>query len=108
MPEASLRILREGKILKVWDILRKKYLILTPEEYVRQRFVHWLVHHLHYPTTHLANEIGIELNGTKKRCDTVLFDRQGCPLGIFEFKAPDILITQKVFDQILRYNSVLR
>lgn len=55
----------------------------------------------------MANEIGIELNGTRKRCDTVVFDSAGLPFMIVEYKAPDINITQKVFDQIVRYNMVL-
>lgn len=56
----------------------------------------------------MANEIGIELNGTKRRCDTVVFDIDGTYLMIIEYKAPDIIITQEVFDQIVRYNHILR
>ena len=56
----------------------------------------------------MANEIGIELNGTKRRCDTVVFNSDGTPLVIVEYKAPDISISQNVFDQIVRYNMVLR
>ncbi len=107
LPPAELHLSRCGKIVKVFDQLRKKYVVLTPEEYVRQNFVAWLIKYLHYPESLLANEIGINLNGTKKRCDTVVFNPNGSPLIIVEYKAPDIVITQNVFDQIMRYNMCL-
>lgn len=81
---------------------------LTPEEWVRQHFVHFLIEHKGYPAGLMANEIQIRLNGTKKRCDTVLYDRSLTPRMIVEYKAPDVEITQAVFDQITRYNMVLR
>jgi len=56
----------------------------------------------------MANEIGIDLNGTKKRCDSVVFNPDGTPLTIVEYKAPDVKITQQVFEQIARYNIVLK
>lgn len=108
LPPAELRFSRGDNVIKVFDPLRKKYVVLTPEEYVRQHFVAWLTGWLNYPTSLLANEIGISLNGTKKRCDTVVFNPDGSPLMIVEYKAPDIEITQSVFDQIMRYNMTLR
>lgn len=108
LPPANLRIGRGNDILKVFDPLRKKFVVLTPEEYVRQNFVAWLINELHYPQSLIANEIGITLNGTKKRCDTVVFGKDGLPLMIVEYKAPDVTVTQSVFDQIVRYNMVLR
>lgn len=108
LPPADLHLSLEEDTLKVFDPLRKKQVILTPEEYVRQNFVAWLIKSLHYPVSLLANEVGITLNGTKKRCDTVVFDTNGSPLIIVEYKAPDIVITQNVFDQIMRYNMRLR
>lgn len=92
----------------VFDKLRKRYVTLTPEEWVRQHFVNFLVVDKGYPEALIANEMQIDLNGQKKRCDSVVFDRNGSPLVIVEYKAPEVNITQKVFDQIARYNIVLR
>lgn len=108
LPPADLRISRKNNIIFIYDPLRKKDIILTPEEYVRQNFVSWIINSLHYPKSIIANEIGISLNGTKKRCDTVVFNSSGNPLMIIEYKAPNITINQNVFDQIVRYNMTLR
>lgn len=108
LPPVELRLSREGEIVKVFDTLRKKFVTLTPEEYVRQHFVNWLINCKRYPTSLMANEIGIELNGTRRRCDSVVFDQRGLPMLIIEYKAPHIPITQNVFDQIVRYNMTLR
>lgn len=107
LPPFEMKLKRGENVLKIFDPLRKKYVILTPEEYVRQHFVNWLTTYLHYPVSLTSNEIGIELNGTKRRCDTVVFNTDGYPMVIVEYKAPNIKITQKVFDQIVRYNMVL-
>ena len=98
---------REGKKF-IFDVLRKKYVALTPEEWVRQHFTHLLVEHKGYPQGLLANEVQLNLNGTKKRCDTVLYWRDLTARMIVEYKAPEIEITQAVFDQITRYNMVLK
>lgn len=107
LPDASLRLCREDGIVKVFDPIRKIRVAFTPEEYVRQSFTAWLISSLGYPPPLMANEIGLNLNGTKKRCDTVVFNIDGSPLMIVEYKAPEINITQNVFDQIARYNMVL-
>lgn len=99
--------IRDGK-RNIFDPLRRKYVALTPEEWVRQHFINFLITHKGYPGTLLGNEIAISLNGTSKRCDSILFDRQGHPLMIMEYKAPTVKITSKVFDQIARYNIVLK
>ena len=91
----------------VFDILRKKYICLTEEEFVRQAFVNWLISELKYPPSLMANEIGIKLNDTYKRCDTVVFTSKGDPLIIIEYKAPQVKISQTTFDQIVRYNMAL-
>ena len=98
---------RDGKNL-IFDPLRKKLIILTPEEWVRQHFVRFLTEYKGYPKGLLANEIQLNLNGTKKRCDTVLFNKDLSARMIIEYKAPHIEITQAVFDQITRYNMVLK
>lgn len=107
IPFSELRTeFREG-ILKVYDPLRRKFVALTPEEYVRQQFTAWMRNSLHYPASMMANEIGVEFHGMKKRCDTVVFNREGNPHVIVEFKAPDVKISQATFDQIVRYNMTL-
>ena len=106
-PYATKIAVRDWKN-SIWDIIRRKYVALTPEEWVRQHFVHFLVEHKGYPVSLLANEVALVLNGTSRRCDTVLYDRTLSPRMIMEYKAPHIPITQKVFDQISRYNLVFR
>ena len=98
---------KEGKNF-IFDELRKKYVALTPEEWVRQHFIHFLIEQKGYPKGLLANEIQINLNGTKKRCDTVLYNRDLTARMIVEYKAHQVEITQAVFDQITRYNIILR
>ncbi len=107
LPPVELRLRMEGKILKVFDTLRRKYVALTPEEYVRQHFTAWMTGYLGYPASLMNNEVPLILNGTRRRCDTVVFRSDGSPSVIVEYKAPTVAITQKVFDQIARYNMVL-
>ena len=109
LPAAQLqcKICDDG-VRRVYDALRRKFVALTPEEWVRQHFVAYMTGELGYPAALMGNEVGITLNGTSRRCDTVLFSRNGLvPLMIVEYKAPHIEITQRVFDQIVRYNMVL-
>lgn len=98
---------REGKNI-IFDIIRRRYVALTPEEWVRQHFVNYLIVHKGFPKALMANEVNLNLNGTKKRCDTVLYRRDLSARMIVEYKAPHIEITQQVFDQITRYNMVLK
>ena len=108
LPPVELRLRMEDKILKVFDPLRKKYVALTPEEYVRQHFTAWMTGNLGYPASLMGNEVPLTLNNTRRRCDTVVFRSDGSPVVIVEYKAPTVAITQSVFDQIARYNMVLR
>ena len=108
LPPVDLRLRLEGKTLKVFDPLRRKYVALTPEEYVRQHFTAWMTERLGYPASLMGNEVSIKLNDTARRCDTVVFRSDGSPAVIIEYKAPTVAITQNVFDQIARYNMVLR
>lgn len=108
LPPAPLRIKSERDVTKVFDPLRGRWVVLTPEEWVRQHFTSWLQTALGYPAALMANEIGIEVNGTRRRCDTVIFSREGSPRIIVEYKSPDVTISQTVFDQIVRYNMCLR
>ena len=104
--EANLR--KEGEKTLIFDSLRKRYVALTPEEWVRQHFVNYLISQLHYPAALMANEISITLNGMTRRCDTVVYSRDLEPLAIIEYKAPSVSISQKVFEQAIAYNHVLR
>lgn len=108
LPPVDLRLRMVGKILKVFDPLRSRYVALTPEEYVRQHFTAWMTAQLGYPGSLMKNEVSIKLNDTSRRCDTVVFRSDGSPAVVLEYKAPTVTITQDVFDQIARYNMVLR
>lgn len=108
LPPVDLRIRMEDGLLKVWDSLRHKYVALTPEEYVRQHFIAWMTDSLGYPASLMNNEVSITLNNTRRRCDTIVFRCDGSPAMIVEYKAPTVAITQTVFDQIARYNMVLK
>lgn len=107
LPSFEIRLQRDDEGVKIFDRLRKKFIILTPEEWVRQHFVNYLINHKGFPESLMANEIGITLNGTRRRCDTVVFDKHGSPMVIVEYKASSIVISQSTFDQIVRYNMVL-
>ena len=104
LPECPLTIKKQNNRLFVFDTQRKRYVALTPEEWVRQHFIHLLTGHLGYPAARLAVEHQIELNGMKKRCDAVFFATDARPLLIVEVKAPTVPITQAVFDQVAVYN----
>ncbi len=88
----------------VFDIIRKKMITLTPEEWVRQHFIHFLINQKGYNASCIANEVALNLNNTQKRCDTVVYDSHALPIMIVEYKASHIPIDQKVFNQISRYN----
>ena len=108
LPQTELKVTQREDAPYVFDILRRKYIKITPEEWVRQHFVHFLIEHKGYPQELLANEVALSLNSTTKRCDTVLYDQQARPRMIVEYKAPHIELQQRVFDQISRYNIVMR
>jgi hypothetical protein len=92
----------------IFDIARKKWVVLTSEEWVRQHILHYLVADKKYPTSLIAVERGIELNGTQKRFDLVVFSNSGQPKMIVECKAPEETLNEKVFEQIARYNLSLK
>ena len=108
LPSYPAKILKRNGKNVIFDPLRRKFVALTPEEWVRQHFVNLLTEIKGYTKGLLANEVQLNLNGTKKRCDTVLFDKTLQARMIVEYKAPHVEITQAVFDQITRYNMVLK
>ena len=107
LPPFDLKISERAGKISVWDPIRKIWTPLTPEENVRQAFVSYLINYKGFPLSHIANEQTIELNGMSRRCDSVIYDKTGKPKMIIEYKRSTVAITQKVFDQITRYNLVL-
>ena len=108
LPTFDAKIQKKPNGLEIFDPLRRKYVSMTPEEWVRQHFVHYLISEKGYPASLMANEAMIRLNSLTKRCDTVVYDNNLQPVVICEFKKPDVKITQQVFDQVVRYNIVLK
>jgi len=107
LPETNFKILQENNKLKIFDIIRKKYVAFTPEEHVRQQFIHFLIKEKKYPKGLLAVEKQLKIYDLEKRTDILLYNTSGKPDVIIECKAPKINITQKTFDQIARYNLAL-
>ena len=107
LPPYQIRVKETGGRKQIFDILRRKYVALTPEEWVRQHFIHYLIEHKNYPASLLANEVSLQIGEKRMRADSVLYDNQLHPRIIIEYKAPNITLTQKVFDQITVYNLLL-
>lgn len=107
-PEYSFKFKSKENKPGIFSILRKKYLVLTPEEWVRQHCVHYLVSEKKYSISLLNEERKIDLNGVSKRYDIVGFKPNGEIELIVECKAPQITISQETFDQIARYNMALK
>lgn len=108
LPEYDLRIKTEGNRTLIFDGIRKKYVALTPEEWVRQNFIQFLKMEKKFPESLMAVEKQIMVNGNPRRFDLLIYSRKGQPHLIAEFKAPNVKITQDTFDQVVRYNMTLR
>ena len=107
LPKFELQLGGTREKPEIFDFLRRRFVKLTPEEWVRQHFVHWLVEHKGYPKGLLGNEIELRVGEKKLRCDSILYNQFTEPRMIIEYKAPTIALTQKVFDQISAYNLLL-
>ncbi|WP_075343613.1 type I restriction enzyme HsdR N-terminal domain-containing protein [Tenacibaculum agarivorans] len=107
LPSYPFRIKSNEKHHLIFDEIRKKYIVLTPEEWVRQHFVRFLIDEKKYPTSLIAIEKQLTINNLKKRSDILVFNSDGSPDIIVECKAPKVKITQATFDQIARYNLKL-
>ncbi|PKR80788.1 restriction endonuclease subunit R [Brumimicrobium salinarum] len=107
-PKTPLKLSKKGEEIFVWDIFRKKKLLLTPEEWVRQHVLHFLIQHKETPEPLIAAEYAIEVNKMTRRCDGVVFNRDGKAVAIVECKAPQIKLTEAVLHQIAQYNYKLR
>ena len=108
LPSYETKITESNGKRQIFDTLRRCYVALTPEEWVRQHFVNFILGHKGYPATLTGNEVAITLNGMKRRCDTVVYDKALKPRMIIEYKAPTVKITKEVFAQISRYNLILK
>ncbi len=107
LPQFNLKVKSKENKYFIFDIIRKKYVVLTPEEWVRQHFIHYLIEYKNYPASLIAVEKQISINNLSKRTDILIFDRNAGPHVIVECKAPTVKISQRTFDQIARYNLKL-
>ena len=107
LPTYKFRIKSNENKLVIFDIIRKKYVVLTPEEWVRQHIVHYLIEEKKYPISLIAVEKKLTINGLTKRTDILVFNNKGLHEIIVECKAPKVKINQSSFDQIARYNLKL-
>ena len=107
LPTYDFKLKNSQNKTLIFDKLRKKYVVLTPEEWVRQHFVHFLIDKKNYPETLIAIEKQLTINNLKKRTDILIFNTNGNPEIIIECKAPSVKISQETFDQIARYNIKL-
>jgi hypothetical protein len=104
-PEPEFRMKKENDRQYIFDSQRKNWLILTPEEWVRQNFIAYLLKVLHYPSSLIAVEKEIILNGLKKRFDVLVYDENHKPWMMVECKAPGVELSEKVLQQLLVYNQ---
>ncbi|MDR0955345.1 MAG: type I restriction enzyme HsdR N-terminal domain-containing protein [Rikenellaceae bacterium] len=108
LPETSCRTrIREGRE-EIWDAIRGKWLALTPEEWVRQQTIGYLIAHRGVDPLLVRQEQSLTLNGTARRADIVVYDGQARPQMVVECKAPQVKLTRETLEQAVRYNLVLR
>ena len=108
LPTYSIRLKKENDKIYIFDEIRKKFFLMTPEEEVRQHFIQFLINEKSFPASLMIVERGLTINGNRFRTDLVVYNKQGAPLLVAEFKAPTVKISQEAFDQIARYNMQLR
>ncbi len=108
LPNYSFNIKFEGQRKLIFDSIRKKFVVLTPEEWVRQNFISYLVENKNYPKGLIAVEKKVDVNRMPQRSDIVLYNNMAIPVMIVECKAPSVKISQETFNQIARYNMKLQ
>ena len=108
LPFYKFQFIDEGGQLKIYDNIRKKALVLTPEEWVRQNFIRYVLDEKKYPASRLSIEHSIKVNGLNKRCDAVFFNKTAKAEILFEFKAPEIAISHATLIQSGIYNAELK
>jgi hypothetical protein len=108
LPEFKYKLRKADGKVYIFDVIRKKFMLLTPEEWVRQHFVHYLLTDLNYPRALIKLEGGLRYNTLSKRSDILVFDRQGKPWMVIECKSPDQKISENILRQASVYNSTLK
>ncbi len=108
LPKYPIKLKEEKGTKYIFDSIRKKYLVLQPEEWVRQNFIQYLINDKSFSASLIAIEKGLQLNELKKRADIVIYDNQANPIVLVECKAPKVKINQEVFEQVARYNVVFK
>jgi len=108
LPPFEFNIRSLGQSKEIFDVFRRKFVALTPEEWVRQHFAVFMRDHLGYPQGLMALEVGLIINGVANRADIVTYDREGNPWMIVECKAPEVKVVPEVFYQASRYHSGLQ
>ena len=108
LPRAPLQLSRKNEVISVFCVVRKKNLVLTPEEWVRQHIIHYLIHQLATPVGLISSEAGIKVNALDRRCDIMVYGNDKKIKVLVECKAPEIPINEKVLHQIAQYNSKIQ
>lgn len=108
LPPFEFRIRQKGDKKQIFDAIRKKFVALTPEEWVRQNFLQYMVQHKKFPSSLMVVEAAATINTMKKRADILVYSKQGVPEWMVECKAPEVKVTQDTFDQIAHYNMVFK
>jgi hypothetical protein len=108
LPSYQYNVKKSGENWLIFDFLRKKFVRLTPEEWVRQHFLHYIIDEMHFPGTMIAVEQQIVINGQSKRCDAILYNSNMQAIAVFEFKAPTVTLNQSTLDQVSVYNTALQ
>ncbi len=108
LPKYQFKYKEADKKIQIFDTFRKKYVVLTPEEWVRQNFLKYLVIEKNYSPSLIAVEAGLKYNELQKRADILIYDKKGSPFLLVECKAPEVKISQDTFDQVARYNMVFK
>jgi hypothetical protein len=108
LPSYSFKLKQDKDKTYVFDNIRKKYVLLSPEEWVRQHIIQFVIQEKKYPASLVAVEIGLKYNQLQKRADVLVYNTSGKPLLLIECKAPEVKITQAVFHQIALYNMTYK
>lgn len=108
LPKAEIKLANRNGIPSIWDQVRKKWLQLTPEEYVRQHFIHYLIHSLQYPASLISIERGLQVIQLSRRTDIVVYDNSGQPFLLIECKAPQVPLSQITMEQVSAYNLTIK
>lgn len=108
LPPFDYKVMKIDGKPYIFDIIRRKYLLITPEEWVRQHVLHWLINHHHYPKSLIKTESGLKYNYLAKRTDIIVFNRAAKPFLLVECKAAHIPLTDEVLQQAIRYNAILQ